>query len=226
MSLSTVRHDEVFPAYKHNDPITIIGAGATGSRIWAALVELGLTNLTIYDFDQVDAHNLANQIYFHDDIGLPKVTALQKWTEDKLGYLPDTMGFINKKVVADEEWISGNTVFLLVDSIEARKELMEDIVKNHPDVFHVYDTRMASTHGNIFHVSPHNELEVEDYIDSLPADEDTEVSSCGTSLTVGTTASLIANLAVWQMMHQRHNPEAMDKVVNFYAKPMILTIGA
>lgn len=225
MSLSTIRHDEIFPAYKHNEEITIIGAGAVGSRVWSALVELGLTHLTIYDFDRVEAHNLANQIYFNEDIGRSKVEALQIWTRRKLGSIPSTMGFFNKKIIPGEEWISGNTVFLLVDTIEGRETILQDIIENHPNVFHVYDTRMASTHGNVIHVSPHNPIEVAQYLNALPEDEETEVSSCGASISVGTTASLIANLCVWQMMHQRANPEAMDPIVNFFAKPMCLSTG-
>ncbi len=54
MSLSTIRHNEVFPAHKHNDHIDLIGAGAIGSRVWAALVELGLTDMSVYDFDDVE----------------------------------------------------------------------------------------------------------------------------------------------------------------------------
>lgn len=226
MSLSTIRHDDIFPAYKHNESITIIGAGAVGSRIWSALVELGLTDIQIYDFDNVEAHNLANQIYFNEDIGTPKVAALKKWTRNKLGFVPDPMGFHNEKVIPGQLWKSSNTVFLLVDTIEDRKLLMQDIVDNHPNVFHVYDTRMASTHGNVLHVSTHIPFEVEHYLNNLPTDEETEVSSCGSSLSVGTTASLIANICVWQMMHQRTNPEAMDEIVNFYAKPLCVDTGA
>ena len=223
MALSTIRHDEIFKAHEHNDPIHLIGAGAIGSRVWTALVELGLTNLTVYDFDKVEAHNLANQIYGHDDVGLYKVQALNDWTQFKLGNVPNTFNLVPKKVTKDSPFELQHTVILAVDTVAARKELIEMCVEH--NVYHVFDTRMASTHGNIIYVNPNNPIAVEKYINELPDEALAETSACGTSLTVGTTATLIANLAVWQLMHQRSEPAAHDKSIEIYFKPLCLSTG-
>lgn len=224
--LSTIRHDEVFKARDHNSPLTLIGAGAIGSRIWAALVELGLTNMAVYDYDVVESHNLANQVYAYNDIGKTKVDALFDWTFNKIGHEPvESMQFINAKIDEQMPVRFEGTVILAVDSIAARQMIVEKLVNESHPVFHVFDTRMASTHGDIIHFNPANPDEVESYISALPSDEEAEVSSCGSSLTVGTTASIIANLAVWQVMHQRANPEAMDDTINIFFKPLCVSTG-
>jgi hypothetical protein len=55
--------------------IVCIGVGGA-SGICESLVRTGLGQLTIVDFDTVDASNLATQGFFIDDIGKPKVDAL------------------------------------------------------------------------------------------------------------------------------------------------------
>jgi len=43
--------------------VDIIGAGATGSHVVMLLAILGFTNIHVWDFDRVEAHNLANQSF-------------------------------------------------------------------------------------------------------------------------------------------------------------------
>ena len=50
--------------------VHIIGCGAIGSTVAENLVRFGITKITLYDFDTVEAHNIANQMFRHTDIGL------------------------------------------------------------------------------------------------------------------------------------------------------------
>ena len=63
-------------------PITIIGAGATGSFTALTLAKMGFSELTVFDFDTVEEHNLPNQFYRTSDLGKPKVLALQEIIRD------------------------------------------------------------------------------------------------------------------------------------------------
>jgi len=222
--LSTIRHDEIFSATKHNFPITLIGTGAIGSRVFTGLAELGLSKITSYDFDVVELHNLCNQIFINRDIGLPKVDGLDLWFQEKLGpgeakHPTPTMHFINEAVTAETK-LKG-TVFLMVDTMKARREIFEDCIKGNPDVGRVIDVRMASTHGNILSFNPHTQGD--QWLDTLFSDDIGEVSACGSSLTVGTTASVLANLAVWQYMHYRQDKPSGDDRINVFLKPFILS---
>ena len=222
--LSTVRHDEVFPPRLHHLPINIIGAGAIGSRVFAALFELGLDTISTFDFDDVEAHNLANQIYGNADVGTRKVTALAHWAETKLDVrrLPDTLHFRDKRVERGTELIG--TVFLLVDSMEQRRKIFEECIVDNYNVPRVIDVRMASTHGNVFTFNPHSQGE--QWLATLIDDDQAEVSACGTSLTVGTTASILSNIAVWQFMHSVTNPEARDDIINVFLKPLTIATSS
>ncbi len=57
--------------------VGIAGAGGLGSNVAVHLVRSGIRRLTIADFDRVEASNLNRQFYFQDQLGLPKVRALQ-----------------------------------------------------------------------------------------------------------------------------------------------------
>jgi hypothetical protein len=43
-------------------PVTVIGAGEIGAATVVALAKTGFENITVYDFDTVEEHNLPNQL--------------------------------------------------------------------------------------------------------------------------------------------------------------------
>lgn len=224
-AISVSRHQEIFdPTHFRRYPITIIGAGATGSRVFMALVELGLTNITVFDFDHVEAHNLANQAYMSRHIDDLKVFALKDLYYQKTGAeAPPEMHFIPKAVPCNEP-LTGY-VFLLTDTMASRREIMETAIKNNDEVYHVFETRMASTHGNVMHFNPHDPSALKAWKDTLIDDDQGEVSACGTPLSVGTTASVIANLAVWQFIHVLQDKGLDDARLDIFLKPLMLSTG-
>ena len=233
--ISITRHQEIFnPAEFSDIPIHIIGAGATGSRVWLSLVELGLTNITVYDFDKVEPHNLANQIFFNEDIGKRKVFALADYYRRKTGHEPHTnMRFINAKVSAATfgRGSMPGIVFLLTDTMSSRRDIFENVIYHAGGghcptpaaTTYMIETRMASSYGNIFGVNPFDPAERAYWISTLVDDEadSTEVSACGTSISVGPTASIIANMAVWQMIMFLNDPLAATTEINLFCKPMV-----
>jgi molybdopterin/thiamine biosynthesis adenylyltransferase len=219
--LSIIRHEDIFNPRKHDTGVTIIGAGAIGSRIFAALVELGLTKIKVFDFDKVEPHNLSNQLYDHGDIGHFKVSALINWATRKLGAQPpDSMYFLSTRVEPGDK--PKGTVFLLVDSMEERRRLVEGCIRGNYDVPRVIDCRMAATHGNVF-MFDHSTLD--QYLDTLIDDDQAEVSGCGSPYSVGTTASIISNLAVWQFMLSKVDPAAVDPKINVFLHPLAIGVS-
>tara|TARA_R100001460_G_C3553340_1_gene175303 strand:+ start:990 stop:1679 length:690 start_codon:yes stop_codon:yes gene_type:complete len=223
--LSTIRHDSIFRAYDYKDfPIHIVGAGATGSRVFMSLIELGLTNISVYDYDIVEPHNLANQAYLHEHIGLHKVNALKDLTQKKLGMPADLikdMRFINERV--DQRQFNG-FLFLLTDSMASRRQIVEAQSTGADSLLlHIFETRMASTHGNVFHFSPLNTAQRAAWFDTLIDDDKAEQSPCGTSISVGATASLIANLVVWEFMNFLLDDGCSTPQLDVFFKPMMFT---
>ena len=46
------------PCQFKDKPITVIGAGGIGAATVVALAKTGFENITVYDFDKVEEHNL------------------------------------------------------------------------------------------------------------------------------------------------------------------------
>tara|TARA_B110000116_G_scaffold271008_1_gene290555 strand:+ start:10233 stop:10913 length:681 start_codon:yes stop_codon:yes gene_type:complete len=223
--ISTIRHDSIFDKNTFNTPVHIIGAGATGSRVFAALVELGLTNITVHDFDDIEPHNLANQAYQHDDIGMPKVMGCARLYQDKTGEnVPTGMELLNERVTGDTK-LSG-VVFLLTDTMSSRKEIFEGALLNNIDVEFLIETRMASSYGNVYAIDPCNEAQSAKWLETLSEDDDpSETSACGASISVGPTASIIANMAVWQFINFAENREAVDEETVVFLRPLVISAG-
>lgn len=224
--ISVIRHLSVFDPSKFNDtPIHIVGVGATGSRVFMALVELGLTNIHCHDFDSVEGHNLANQIYGYDDIGKLKVQGCYDAYMRKTGNQPPkSMTFSDLAVPNDKVSLEG-VVFLLTDTMSSRREIFDTCLKGNFLIECVIETRMASSYGNVFVFEPCIGEQADKWLSTLISDDEGEVSVCGTSISVGTTASIIANLAVWQMIHYLTDKGALDGFTNIFLKPLTVASG-
>ena len=58
--------------------VGIAGCGGLGSNCAVALARTGIGKLVLVDFDRVEAGNLNRQYFFTDQLGLDKVSALEK----------------------------------------------------------------------------------------------------------------------------------------------------
>jgi len=223
VQLDSLRHQEIFDPRKNDAGVSIIGAGAIGSRIFALLVEQGLQKITVYDPDIVENHNLANQLYVRGDVGKLKVEGLLKWASQKYGVdpysarMPDTMCFV-ADFVEDCANLEG-TVFLLVDSLESRAKLA-DTMRGNYNIPRVIDVRMAALHGKVFTFSPHTKLD--EYLDTIGSDDDAEVSACGSPYSVASTASLLSAVAVGSFMSAKTDPASVDEVLSVFARPFAI----
>lgn len=215
MRISTIRHDDVLPFEVRDTSITVIGAGATGSHLVMSLVELGFCDIKVFDPDIVEPHNLANQAYCANQVGMRKVDALRELVAAKLGGVPDSMAFCPEAVQADYD-IFSQVYFLLTDTMESRRELIGALA----DCSYVIETRMASNYGNVFGFNPL--ADEEEWLATLTSDEDAEVSACGTSISVGPTAKITANLAVWHLINYLTKPAHNKARTNFYLSPLMV----
>jgi len=233
-SINIMRHESIFNPKDYNFPIHIIGAGATGSRVFAALVELGITDIHVYDDDVVEDHNLANQIYGVDDINEPKVNGCISFARHKLGIVPEGMEAYNRRVTDGylrSGGVAGGIVFLLTDTMASRREIVAGLHRRciaasgaESAPLLIIETRMASTHGSVFSLNLFDEEMYKQWRSTLVDDDNEdiiELSPCGTALSVGTTASLIANYAVWQMLQFFVDPVGLQPRVDLFFKPTL-----
>jgi molybdopterin/thiamine biosynthesis adenylyltransferase len=148
-----------------------------------------------WDFDTVEPHNVPNQAFGLNDVGKPKVEALQAMIEVQTG---TTISAHNQRVDGSESF--GNVVFLLVDSMDTRKAIWEAGLKLNPSVSLVVETRMGADQGRIYAINPNDMTDIEAWESSLYSSAEAQASACGTNPSVGPTAMMVASMAVWQFM--------------------------
>lgn len=177
--------------------IHIIGCGAIGSTVAENLVRFGITKITLYDFDTVEAHNIANQMFRNTDIGKAKVDALAEYlTEINPDCAPDLK-------LVKEGWtgqrLSGY-VFLAVDNIDLRREIATSCKEN-TFVKGMFDFRMRLTDAQHYAADWIDKKMVENFIDSMAfshdeAKEATPVSACNITLSVVPTVRTVVAYGV------------------------------
>jgi len=190
------RHLSVFnPDLWGDKRVDVIGCGATGSRVAVELTRMGVQNIHLWDFDDVEEPNIANQMWELSDIGANKAAALANRCELINGITPVVHG----RATGSDEY--GNIVFLLTDTISSRKEIFIEGLRFNNAVSRVIETRMGSIDGRIYSFNPNDLVQSSKWWTSLP-DEDapTEASLCGTSISIGPTAAAIIGYAVWSFI--------------------------
>ena len=211
------RHAELFNPEEFTTPITIIGAGATGGWIAYMLAKLGIKDITIYDYDVIEPHNVPNQIYGKGNVGNLKVAILKDIIYKQTG--------INVNIVA-EKYISqrlAGIVILQVDSMSERKRIYDGSIKMQPQVNLMIDSRMGLDMGRIYNINPVNLDQVKRYSKSLYSDDESEVSACGASMTVITSALNIASTVVRQVINHHNKLELPTEIMFDYIYNQVIT---
>lgn len=188
---------DFFKPEECRDRIHVIGCGAIGSHVAEQLVRYGLTKLTLYDFDIVEAHNIANQLFTQEDIGKPKVVAVA-----------DYLSKINPEVARDiklatkgytGQKLSGY-VFLCVDNIDLRREIAT-ACKGNAFVKGMFDFRMRLTDAQHYAAAWNDPKMIDAFIASMQfsheeAKAETPVSACNMTLSVCSTVKTIVSYGV------------------------------
>lgn len=189
---------EFFKPEMCQERIHIIGCGAIGSTLAENLARFGLGgNITLYDFDHVEEHNIANQMFSVKDIGKLKVDAVAEMIKSIDPDASEGLRVISKGYVG--QMLSGY-VFLCVDNIDLRREIAESFVGN-PNVRAFFDFRMRLTDAQHFAADWSDEKMVKAFLNSMQfshdeAKQETPVSACNMTLSVCPTVRTIVAYGV------------------------------
>lgn len=164
----------------------IIGCGAIGSHTSMALAKMGVTDQTLWDFDDVAIENSNSQGFSQADIGKPKVECLQRMIREHTG---ETINIRYEKYV--DQQLSG-IVIASVDSMAVRLQIWNK-VKNNPLVRYYIDPRMSIEYALLYTIDPNNPDDVAMYERTLYTDDNSVQEPC-TMKAVIYTAYLIAGL--------------------------------
>lgn len=200
------RQLDVFNPTNFKTPVHIIGVGATGSWIALVLAKMGVQNITAWDFDCVEVHNLPNQIYGLEEVGLLKVEALKKILYRDCGV----------EITAKAERVDGSQklsgiVYICVDTMSARREIWEKSLKLNIGISLVVETRLGAELGLIYTIRPLNPRDIKGYENTLYSDEEAEESPC-TYRAISTVVSSIAGLASNKVVESTKEEKISSKI--------------
>jgi len=198
---------EFFQPETCKDTVHIVGCGAVGSTIAELLVRMGIRKFKLYDFDTVEPHNIANQMFRSTDIHKKKTEALSEIMKE---INPEME--IETAEKYDGEQLNGY-VFMAVDSIVVRRNILESNMYN-PFLKGVFDTRISLTDAQAYAARGDNYNEKQNMLKTMNfTDEDARavapVSACNMELSVAPTVRLICNYIVADFINLLQ--EKMDK---------------
>jgi len=112
------RQLDIIDVEKMDLPIHIIGCGGIGSWTTLMLAKIGCSNITIYDFDEVEYHNTASQFFEERQIGELKTEALRSNV-----YAQSNISVEIGNVKEEKDIPNGSVIIIAVDSMGMRWKL-------------------------------------------------------------------------------------------------------
>jgi tRNA A37 threonylcarbamoyladenosine dehydratase len=195
----------ISPSALDNYKVTVIGVGGIGSPTVIALAKMGISQITVYDYDFVESHNLPNQIYRISDLGKPKVEALKEVVADYAG-----IDIVAKMERFENQQLSG-IVISGVDSMAARKTIW-DKVRYNVSVPMYIEARMGAEVCRIHSVKPLDPTNVRWYESTLYSDDDALDLPC-TERAIIYTVFMISGLIVRQVKNFVNNQDVLKEII-------------
>lgn len=153
-------------------PVTVLGAGSVGSQVVQMLAQVGVTDLTVWDADDVASHNVPMSAFRISDLGRWKVEALADIVADKSGVQIKPV-----RRMWNGETLRGSVV-CCVDSMDVRRAIWTKVRQN-PLVDIFVDTRIAEEFVAVYAITPTNADHVALYESRLYPSSEAVRPMCG-----------------------------------------------
>jgi hypothetical protein len=152
-------------------PIVVIGAGAIGSATVVTLAKMGCSDITVWDDDVLEEHNIPNQLCKPAMVGRPKVKALKELTLEltEVAIKAESRRYRGQKL--------RGVVVAAVDSMDARQIIWKR-VKLDPDVPLLIDARMGAELARLYTIHPCSPGEIDFYQSNLYSSSRAERLPC------------------------------------------------
>ena len=177
--------------------IHIIGCGSVGSTVAELLARFGLTEISLYDFDHVEPHNIVNQMFTQDDLYKLKTEAVADMICRINPEAKDHLKLYNEGYTGQK--LNGY-VFLCVDNIDLRRQIATEN-KYNTFIKAMFDFRTRLTDAQHYAANWNDAKAKEAFIGSMDfsheeAMEATPMSACRVTLSVAPTVRMICNVGV------------------------------
>lgn len=153
--------------------VHVIGAGSVGSHVVNQLVRIGVTDITVWDDDSINSHNIGPSLYGIRNVGYFKVDTLRAIIARDTGV---------EIKVAQQRYTGQKlrgVVVACVDNMETR-QIIWGAVKQNIFATLLLDTRTAEYFTQVFAVRPSKPEDIEEYEPYLAYSSSEAVrQSCG-----------------------------------------------
>ena len=159
--LDLTRQLDIFSGQALATPITVIGAGGIGAPTVLFLAKMGMQNLTVWDDDTIEEHNLPNTLLplwrpdtqgpepqYLGTIGEPKAKTLAGLVHAMAGH---TIAYVEHTYPPDRNGLPTPIVISGIDSMAGRRAIWTHLCKHSGCELYI-DARMAGEYGDIFAV--------------------------------------------------------------------------
>lgn len=205
---------------KIDSSITVIGAGGIGSMFNLLASKMGITNIIIYDNDEVEAHNLPNQLFDRAHLGMSKVDA----SKDIMERFGIATVFPRNRMVTPATKFPSKWVLSGVDSMEARKDIWEAVkgtLEDGGEIDRYWDARIGGEGISIFSVDPNNPDEVAAFEAACLYDDDEAVELPCTRRAVIDVMGYVGSFMATELRHAISGEE-VPGFLSFSAESMTL----
>lgn len=201
--MNLVKSQDYFSPNDVKQRCHIIGCGSVGSTIAELLARLGITKISLYDFDVVSPHNLANQMFIDRDIKRLKVDAVKDMI---CAINPEAKNDIeiHSEGYTDTTKLSGY-VFLCVDNIGLRREIA---TKNrfNQSIKAMFDFRTGLEDAQHYMAIWNDCHMVDNFIKSMnfsheEAKQTTPLTACNVEMGVAPTVRIVCSYGISNFMN-------------------------
>lgn len=186
------RQAALFDPIKYEDAhVTLIGVGGIGSGVLLGLAKMGIKNITVFDDDLLETHNMPNQFYSVNHIGMPKVEAAAAIARD---FSPDSIEIqtVNEKATYLSDIPENSIIIFAMDSLAARRDLF--LSRFVCKTKNIIDARMGGNVISVYNVNTENDEDVATYTETLHAvPHKTSCAAQAISYTILLTAGLVCS---------------------------------
>ena len=182
--------------------ILIVWAGGIGSTTAMCLAQCWFNKITVVDYDEVENHNLASQLYKEADIGLSKVHALADNIKEFTGI---DIRWYNQKY--EPKMLKGIDIVIIgVDNMATRKEVVESLTTKQTRFI---DARMAAEAFLVYNYIPVYEKDL--YMKTWYGDEEASPETCTNKSVSYNTFAIASILTRFVVGIVKQDPQILNK---------------
>ncbi len=191
-------------------PIHVIGAGAVGTATVIALTKMGCSNIMVYDYDDIEEHNISNQMCYANGIGKAKVDLLRQLVYELNGIEITTK---YEKCTEDSVKNFSGIIIVVTDNMEIRNKVYEYAQYN-PRISLIIDARMGAEIARAYFVKMNNISTKKYYERNLYDDEHAEEAPCSAKSIIYCPGILGNYIAYIVKAYAKNELDIVEMIIN------------